>query len=131
MIPYRLDGYRYYSYGSRLYRKWIPKLDRNKVNKLIKDFKAVIVMDVPYHDLVTWPEDKVILTINYDKYEAVLNDVKDLCLGEEWFEECQEIENLKELKVKLMVYDLLNETDGIDVKDLQNDIIDKHDLDFK
>ena len=30
-----------------------------------------------------------------------------------------------------MVYDLLNETDGIDVKDLQNDIIDKHDLDFK
>tara|TARA_Y100001963_G_C6784137_1_gene451585 strand:- start:877 stop:1272 length:396 start_codon:yes stop_codon:yes gene_type:complete len=131
MIPYRLDGYRYYSYNSKLYRKWIPKLDRDKVNKLIKDFKAVIVMDVPYHDLVTWPKDKVVLTINYEKYEAVLDDVKDLCLGEEWFEECQEIENLKELKVKLLVYDLLNETDGIDVKDLQDDIIDKHDLDFK
>ena len=88
-------------------------------------------MDVPYHDLVTWPKDKGVLTINYEKYEAVLDDVKDLCLGEEWFEECQEIENLKELKVKLLVYDLLNETDGIDVKDLQDDIIDKHDLDFK
>lgn len=91
----------------------------------------MIVMDVPSHDMVSWPIDKVILTINYDKYEAVLEDVKDICLREEWYEYCQEIENLKELKVKLMVYDILNETDGIDVKSIQKDIIDKHDLDFK
>jgi len=131
MIPYRLDGYRYYSYNSKLYRRWLKKLNEGRVERLLKDFKAVIVMDVPSHDMVSWPIDKVILTINYDKYEAVLEDVKDICLREEWYEYCQEIENLKELKVKLMVYDILNETDGIDVKSIQKDIIDKHDLDFK
>jgi len=88
-------------------------------------------MDVSSFDMATWPKDKVMLTVNSPKYVDILNDIKVKCILEEWYEECQVIEDLKELKVRLMVYDILNEVDGIDVGDIQKDIIDKHDLDFK
>jgi len=131
MIPYQLDGFKYYGYGSKLYKKYIEKLTLPKVQKIIKDFKAVIIMDVPFHDLVIWSKDKVCLSINYDKYDNLFKDVTNLCIENEWYEECQGFENLKQLRGKLAVYDLLNDTDGIDIKKIQKNIIDKHDLDFK
>ena len=88
-------------------------------------------MDVPFHDLVVWTEDKVCLTINYDKYDKLFRDITNLCIKNEWYEECQGFENLKQLRGKLAVYDLINDTDGIDAKKIQKNIIDKHDLDFK
>ena len=131
MIPYQLDDWEYYGYNSKLYKKWLSNATRDKFLITLNDFKAVIVMDVASFDMVTWPKDKVMLTINSPKYVDILNDIKDKCIEHEWYEECQKIENLKELKVRLMVYDILNEVDGIDVGDIQKDIIDKHDLDFK
>jgi hypothetical protein len=131
MHPYQLDDWRYYGYNSRLYKKWLSKVTRPKLHITLKDFKAVIVMDVSSFDMATWPKDKVMLTINSPKYVDILNDIKVKCILEEWYEECQVIEDLKELKARLMVYDILNEVDGIDVGDIQKDIIDKHDLDFK
>lgn len=131
MKPYQLDDWRYYGYNSRLYKKWLSKITKRKLHITLNDFKAVIVMDVSSFDMATWPKDKVMLTVNSPKYVDILNDIKVKCILEEWYEECQEIEDLKELKVRLMVYDILNEVDGIDVGNIQKDIIDKHDLDFK
>lgn len=131
MIPYKLDGYKYYGYGSKLYEKYIKKLTLPKVQKIISDFKAVIIMDIPFHDLVIWSKDKVCLSINYDKYDNLFGDVTNLCIENEWYEECQGFEDLIQLRGKLAVYDLLNDTDGIDIKKIQKNIIDGHDLDFK
>ena len=131
MIPYQLDDWEYYGYNSKLYKKWLSRVSRNKIHIALNDFKAVIVMDVVSFDMVTWPKDRVMLTMHSSTYVDILNDIKDVCIQQEWYEECQEIEDLKELKVRLVVYDILNEVDGIDVGDIQKDIIDKHNLDFK
>ena len=36
MIPYQLEGFKYYGYGSKLYKKYIQKLTLPKVQKIIK-----------------------------------------------------------------------------------------------
>ena len=54
------------------------------------------------------------------------------CIKEEWYEECIIIEDLKDLRVKLYVYDFLKDTfDREEISHIEKEITDEYDIYFR
>ena len=110
MKSYELNGHKYYGVDSKVFKKdldWID--DPVGIGELLNNLRAAIVMDIDYADIVTFRKNKTTISANYDEYEETLDLIQRKCIREEWYEECIIIEDLKELRVRLYVYDFLKD----------------------
>ena len=110
MNGYELNGHKYYGVDSKVFKKYLDWIDDPVgIGELLNNLRAAIVMDMDYSDIVTFRKNKTTISANYDEYEEVLDLIQRKCIREEWYEECIIIEDLKELRVRLYVYDFLKE----------------------
>ena len=110
MKPYKLNGHSYYGTDSELFDHYLRKVPSPRyMQELLKDIKAAIIMDVDSVDLIIWNKRKTTITCNYSDITYTLGKIKRKCIEKEWYEECQVVEDLKEIRVSLFVYDLLKD----------------------
>ena len=109
MNGYELNGHKYYGVDSKVFKKYLDWIDDPVgIGELLNNLRAAIVMDIDYADIVTFRKNKTTISPNYDEYEEVLDLIQRKCIREEWYEECIIIEDLKELRVRLYVYDFFS-----------------------
>ena len=133
MKPYELNGHKYYGVESKVFRKYLEWIDTPLgIAKLLNNLRAAIVMDIDYSDIVTFRRNKTTISANYDEYEETLNMILKKCIKEEWYEECVIIEDLKELRVRLYVYDFLKDTfEREEIYHIEKEIIGEYDIYFR
>lgn len=133
MKPYELNGHKYYGVESKVFRKYLAWIETPLgIAELLNNLRAAIVMDIDYADIVTFRRNRTTISANYDEYEETLNMILKKCIKEEWYEECIIIEDLKELRVKLYVYDFLKDTfDREEISHIEKEIIGEYDIYFR
>ena len=133
MKPYELNGHKYYGVDSKVFRKYLAWIDTPVgIAELLNNLRAAIVMDIDYADIVTFRRNRTTISANYDEYEETLNMILKKCIKEEWYEECIIIEDLKDLRVKLYVYDFLKDTfDREEISHIEKEIIGEYDIYFR
>ena len=133
MKPYELNGHKYYGVESKVFRKYLSWIDTPVgIAELLNNLRAAIVMDIDYADIVTFRRNRTTISANYDEYEETLNMILKKCIKEEWYEECIIIEDLKDLRVKLYVYDFLKDTfDREEISHIEKEIIGEYDIYFR
>ena len=125
MNGYELNGHKYYGVDSKVFKKYLDWIDDPAgIGELLNNLRAAIVMDIDYADIVTFRRNRTTISANYDEYEETLNMILKKCIKEEWYEECVIIEDLKDLRVKLYVYDFLKDTfDREEISHIEKEII--------
>jgi hypothetical protein len=133
MRTYKLNGHTYHGVESKMFRKYLDWIDDVVgIAELLNNLRAAIIMDIDYADIVTFRKNKTTISANYDEYVEVLDMIKEKCIREEWYEECQIVEDLKELRIKLYVLDFLKENfEREEISHIQDDITEKYDIYFK
>ena len=133
MNGYELNGHKYYGVDSKVFKKYLDWIDDPVgIGELLNNLRAAIVMDIDYSDIVTFRRNKTTISANYDEYEETLNMILKKCIKEEWYEECIIIEDLKDLRVKLYVYDFLKDTfDREEISHIEKEIIGEYDIYFR
>ena len=133
MNGYELNGHKYYGVDSKVFKKYLDWIDDPVgIGELLNNLRAAIVMDIDYADIVTFRRNRTTISANYDEYEETLNMILKKCIKEEWYEECIIIEDLKDLRVKLYVYDFLKDTfDREEISHIEKEIIGEYDIYFR
>jgi hypothetical protein len=133
MKSYELNGPRYYGVDSKVFKKYLDWIDDPVgIGELLNNLRAAIVMDIDYADIVTFRKKQTTISANYDEYEEVLNLIQRKCIREEWYEECMVIEDLKELRVRLYVYDFLKDNfEREEISHIEKEIIEEYDIYFR
>ena len=133
MNGYELNGHKYYGVDSKVFKKYLDWIDDPVgIGELLNNLRAAIVMDIDYSDIVTFRRNKTTISANYDEYEEVLDLIQRKCIREEWYEECIIIEDLKELRVRLYVYDFLKDNfEREEISHIEKEITDEYDIYFR
>ena len=133
MNGYELNGHKYYGVDSKVFKKYLDWIDDPVgIGELLNNLRAAIVMDIDYADIVTFRRNRTTISANYDEYEETLNMILKKCIKEEWYEECIIIEDLKDLRVKLYVYDFLKDTfDREEISHIEKEILGEYDIYFR
>ena len=133
MKSYELNGHKYYGVDSKVFEKYLDWIDDPVgIAELLNNLRAAIIMDIDYADIVTFRKNKTTISANYDEYEETLELIKKKCIEEEWYEECIIIQDLKELQVRLYVYDFLKENfKRKEISHIEKDITEEYDIYFR
>ena len=133
MKSYELNGHKYYGVDSKVFKKYLDWVDDPVgIGELLNNLRAAIVMDIDYADIVTFRKKQMTISANYDEYVETLDLIQRKCIREEWYEECMVIEDLKELRVRLYVYDFLKDNfEREEISHIEKEIIDEYDIYFR
>ena len=133
MKTYKLNGHTYHGVDSKVFKKYLNWIDdETGIVELIDNLRAAIIMDIDYVDIVTFCKNKTTISANYNEYVNTLDTIKEKCIQKEWYEQCQIVEDLKELRIRLYVLDFLKEHfEQEEISHIQNDITKKYDIYFQ
>jgi hypothetical protein len=128
-----MNGHTYIGTKSKIFDKYLNWIDgESGIVELLNNLRAAIVMDIDSVDIVTFRKNKTTVSVNYNEYVFTLEKLKEKCIKHEWYELCKIIEDLKELRIKLYIYDLLKETfETKEISHIEKEITDKYDIYFQ